>query len=276
MTRLLLTIPVHNEEGILYESVHRLVDRLEGSGLDYRLALAEDGSTDRTGEEIAQLQAEIPGLIVQRIPRRVGRGLALRRLWGAVDADVYAFLDADMPADTAALVDVLHAIEDGADVATGSRYCLGAEVHRPPVRSLTSLAYNGLVRFLFDEPIRDHQCGLKAFRREAVRVLLPMSREDSWAWDTEILLLALRMRFQVAEVPISWTERRYRRTPLRRLLSDVRLHGTFLLRLRSDLVDRIRAADAADLAVQEVPLPVPRVRESPGRATYAAPSTAPD
>jgi glycosyltransferase involved in cell wall biosynthesis len=272
--RVLLTIPAHNEEGILYESVYRIIDGLKGTGLDYRLAIAEDGSTDGTGQEIDRLQAEIPGLTVQRLPTRVGRGLALRSLWSSVDAEVYAFMDADLPAEPAALVDVVHAIDDGADVATGSRYCIGAEVHRPPVRSLTSLAYNGLVRFLFQEPIRDHQCGIKAFRREALRVLLPASHEDSWAWDTEILLLALRMRFQVAEVPVVWTERRYRRTPLHRLGSDIRLHGTSLIRLRSDIVERVRAADAADSAHRELPMPVARSRESPIPAPYGpAPTT---
>jgi len=275
MGRILLTIPAHNEEGVLYASVHRIIDGLRGSGIDYRLAIAEDGSTDRTDVEISQLQSELPDLIVQHIPTRVGRGLALRTLWAAIDADVYAFVDADLPTDPSAILDVLHAIEDGADVATGSRYCFGAEVHRPPVRSLTSLAYNALVRFLFHEPIRDHQCGLKAFRRDAVRALLPASREDSWAWDTEILLLALRMRFQVAEVPIAWTEHRFTRTPMRRLGSDIRLHGTALLRLRSELADRVRAADAADSALREVPLP--RRPEPPTvRTGYGAPPTPSD
>ena len=276
MGRILLTIPAHNEEGILYESVHRIVAGLRGSGLDYRLAIAEDGSTDGTGLEIARLQTELPDLIVQHIPSRVGRGLALRTLWSAVDAEVYAFVDADLPADPSAILDVLHAIDDGADVATGSRYCYGAEVHRPPLRSLTSLAYNRLVRLLFTEPIRDHQCGLKAFRREAIRVLLPISREDSWAWDTEILLLALRMRFQVAEVPIAWTERRFQRTYFGRLGSDIRLHGTSLLRLRSELTERIRTADAADSARREVPVPLRLPLEPPVRSGYGAPQAATD
>ncbi|MCI4360982.1 MAG: glycosyltransferase [Thermoplasmata archaeon] len=273
MVRVLLTIPAHNEQGILYDSVHRIVDRLRHSGLNYRLAIAEDGSTDGTGSEIARLKREIPDLIVQRIPSRVGRGLALRTLWPAVDADIYAFMDADLPADPLALTDLIRAIDEGADVATGSRYCAGAEVHRPPVRSLVSLTYNGLVRFLFQEPIRDHQCGLKAFRREAIQVLLPASREDSWAWDTEIMLLAIRMRFRVAEVPVAWTERRFRRTPLRRLLADVRLHGTSLLRLRSGLADQIRSADAIESAHREVPLARARSQEATAVPAYGTAAT---
>ncbi|MCI4354724.1 MAG: glycosyltransferase, partial [Thermoplasmata archaeon] len=208
------------------------------SGLDYRLAIAEDGSSDGTGAEIDRLRTELPGLIVQRIPQRVGRGKALRTLWSAIDADIYAFMDADLPTDPLTLVELVRAIEEGADVVTGSRYCAGAIVHRPPVRSYTSLAYNGLVRFLFQEPIRDHQCGLKAFRREALAALLPASREDSWAWDTEMLVLAVSQGFRVVEIPVDWTESRYNRTPVMRLLSDVYLHGSSILRLLGDLTRR--------------------------------------
>jgi glycosyltransferase AglD len=237
--RVLLTIPVHNEADRLYESVSRLIRGLEGTGLDYRLAIAEDGSTDGTAAVIDRLKAEIPELIVQRDPHRIGRGLALRRLWTSVEAEVYVFVDADLPAAPRTIADVVEALDNGADVATGSRYSPGARVHRPPLRNAVSRGYNKLVRLLFNEPIRDHQCGLKAFRRSAVLDLLPISKEDSWAWDTEILILAEAQGLRVVEIPIDWTEFRYRRTPFGRLLSDVFLHGTALLRLRGDLWTRV-------------------------------------
>lgn len=253
--RILVTVPVHNEEGVLLESVRRLDARLRSAGLDYQIAIAEDGSDDGTGSEIARLEQEIPDLVVQRMPRRMGRGAALRALWPSIDADIYAFLDADLPVEPEALGDLVRAIQEGADVVTGSRYCPGATVHRPPVRSLVSLVYNGLVRFLFHEPLRDHQCGLKAFRRDAVQVLLRASHEDSWAWDTEVLVLAHHLRFQVVEVPVDWTEHRYRRTPVRRLWSDIRLHGTFLIRLRSEIGRRVRESDAEATAGRRLTTP---------------------
>jgi glycosyltransferase involved in cell wall biosynthesis len=237
--RVLLTIPVHNEADRLYDSVQRLRTGMASTGLDFQLAIAEDGSTDGTSAVLDRLESELPDLLVQRIPERSGRGLALRRLWAAVEAEAYVFVDADLPAEPKAIADVVRALDHGADVATGSRYSPGARVHRPPLRNAVSRGYNELVRLMFNEPIRDHQCGLKAFRRSALADLLPLSKEDSWAWDTEILVLAHARGLRVVEIPIDWTEFRYHRTPVRRVLSDVFLHGSALLRLRRDLVTRV-------------------------------------
>jgi glycosyltransferase involved in cell wall biosynthesis len=239
MKTVLVTLPVHNEARMLRASFHRLASELRSAGVNYRLSIAEDGSSDATVEVIKQLQAEFPDLLVRTSPVRRGRGLALRQIWSEVDADVYAFADADLAAGPSALIRVVAAVENGAEVATGSRYCAGALVRRPPLRHLVSLAYNRLVRLAFRENIQDHQCGLKAFSREAKSQLFAMTRENSWAWDTEVLVLAQLSGMRVAEVPIEWAEYRWTRTPIRRLISDVYLHGVSLLRLKSGLRETI-------------------------------------
>ena len=66
-----------------------------------------------------------------------------------------------------------------------------------------------------------------------------MTRENSWAWDTEVIVLAKLAGMRVVEVPVAWTEYRGNHTPIRRLASDVALHGMALLRLKSELRDRI-------------------------------------
>jgi glycosyltransferase involved in cell wall biosynthesis len=62
-----------------------------------------------------------------------------------------------------------------------------------------------------------------------------MTRETSWFWDTEVLVLAGKIGYSVGEVPVTWREMKTRRTPLGRLLSDVFLHGKGLLKLWSRL-----------------------------------------
>jgi len=240
MPSILITIPVRNEEVMLDASFRALVAGLVGSGLNYRLSIAEDGSTDGTPAVIQRLMAEFPNLLVSSSRIRRGRGLALRQMWSQVDADIYAFVDADLAAGPPALIRVITEVQQGADVATGSRYCEGAQVRRPPVRQLVSRAYNRFVRMTFDENIRDHQCGLKAFSREAMTRLFSMTHEDSWAWDTEVLVLAERSGMRVSEVPVEWSETRWTRTPMRRLLSDVYLHGSSILRLKSGLEETMR------------------------------------
>lgn len=239
MNSVLITIPVRNEAEFLDASFRQIVRGLEGSGLNYRLSIAEDGSSDGTPDVIRGLQADYPGLLVRTSRERLGRGCALRQIWSEVDADIYAFADADLAAGPPALIRVISEVAHGADVATGSRYCEGALVRRPPLRQQVSLAYNRLVRMAFGGSIRDHQCGLKAFSRDAKSKLFAMTRENSWAWDTEVLVLAERAGMRVVEVPVEWTEYRGKRTPLRRLLSDIYLHGAALLRLKSDLQNRM-------------------------------------
>lgn len=254
----LVTVPVHNEARFLYGSIHKLVKKLDSAQLRYRICIAEDGSTDETPQVMRRLQNEFPSIVARSDPQRLGRGLALRRMWSELDADVYLFVDADLAAGPSAVLSVLAELERGADVVTGSRYCPGAVVRRPALRRVTSLAYNWLVRRMFNEPLRDHQCGLKAFTREAISRLLDLSKEDSWAWDTEVLVLAQLAGLNVREVPVEWTEYRSAWTPVPRLVSDIYLHGAALLRLKGRIMSG---------------LPLPGHREPGGiRARTTAPA----
>ncbi len=228
----LVTLPVRDEAPRLLDSLTALGRALDEAGLRYRLSVAEDGSTDGTKELLGRLPTLFPGIIVQQYARSLGRGKALRQLWSKVDADIYCFTDTDLATGPNAVVDAIRHVVDGEEIVVGSRYAAGAEVERPPLRELVSKVYNAMLRLVFREDIRDHQCGLKVFRGSAIRQLLPLSKEDSWFWDTEILVLALQSNLGVLEMPVYWVEKKGRRTRIGRLLSDIYLHGTGLVRLR--------------------------------------------
>ena len=244
MTRVLVTVPVWNEERFIEPCVRGLRRALGSTSWDWRIAIAEDGSTDGTRAILHRLEDEFGDLIVVSNIEKLGRGLALRRLWKDRNEDVFVFVDADMASTPASVLSVAEAAVNGAPVVTGSRYVENAVVHRPPVRSLVSLGYNWLSRTLFRESIQDHQCGLKAFRREALDILLPLTKEDSWFWDTEVLVLAARSGFGVEELPIIWSEPKTERTRWRRLLEDVYLHGTRQLSLLGRVESATRIARA--------------------------------
>lgn len=231
----LVTIPARNEEVRLRDSVTALKEVLQSSGLRYILSIAEDGSTDRTKKVIAELLKDDPAVVAICDEISRGRGFALRRLWSGFAADVYVFVDADLAMGPEAVKSTVELVLSNTDVVTGSRYCPGSAVVRPPFRDFVSRWYNWLVRLWFDERICDHQCGLKGFSSFAVQTLLPYTSESSWFWDTEILVLATAAGFEVKEVPVTWTERKTSRTQIRRLLSDLYLHGTGLIRLLSEV-----------------------------------------
>ena len=249
--RVLVTIPVHNEVHRLTESLARLDSAFRSASLDYQLSVAEDGSTDGTKDLLHQLTERWPGITIQEDLEPLGRGRALRRLWSRSQADVYCFTDADLATGPESVVTVVRKVVEGAPIVIGSRYVDGATTNRPPLRSLVSREYNRLLRFAFRQGTRDHQCGLKAFSGGAIRQLLPRTKEDSWFWDTEIVVLALLSGIPVMELPVSWVEHKGRRTPIRRLVSDIFLHGTGLLRLKSRVRDGDAAPHSASLPVFE-------------------------
>ncbi|MCI4362938.1 MAG: glycosyltransferase [Thermoplasmata archaeon] len=238
--RVLVTIPVRNEAARLVPTIRALKAAFDSSGFSYQLAIAEDGSTDGTKALLEELPSLFPEIIVQEWPHALGRGKALRELWSRQEADIYCFTDADLASGSEPLATVVREVANGWDVVTGSRYMDGSRVHRPPLRFLVSRAYNWLVRVAFSESIRDHQCGLKAFNARAVRQLLDQTTEDSWFWDTEILVLAHADGFGIKEVPVEWVERKATRTSFGRLLADVLLHGAGLLRLKARIPSRNR------------------------------------
>lgn len=243
LPRVALTVPIYNEEERVEESVRRLVALMGTWVYPSSLIIAEDGSTDRTRLLLQQLNQEFPEITVVSDSQKRGRGFALRRVWSAVDADIYAFTDADLPAGTGAVRSIIDAVAGGADVAIASRYAPGAETSRPPLRSFVSRVYNRIVRLLFSEQIHDHQCGIKAFSKVATQILLKESHEDSWFWDTEVVVVSTRRGFKVTEIPVRWVEIKYLRTPIRRLFADIWLHGTGVLKLflRSKDSESLRA-----------------------------------
>jgi len=232
--RVLVTLPVYNEAPILNESVENVISALTDSRVDFTLVIAEDGSTDGSQECIRKIVEHHPSIIVQSVPEKHGRGWALNNVWSRFEADIYAFSDTDFAAEPECLITGIRLVQEGQDVVTGSRYVAGARVIRPPLRHLVSRFYNRLIRMLFQDRVRDHQCGLKVFSSAAVRALVPLSREDSWFWDTEMLILANDSNLVVTEFPVDWIERKVLRTELWRLASDFYLHGKGMLRLAGD------------------------------------------
>jgi hypothetical protein len=176
---------------------------------------------------------EFSNILYIQHDNRLGRGKALRDAWNRVQADVYVYLDADM-ATSLEHFDAyrnLIMLQGEYDLVTGSRYLHGSITNRPFMRRIASTTYNWVIRMLFKTNVHDHQCGFKSFSRRLVETLAREAKSDSWFWDTEVVVIASRRRFRIKEIPISWTEKKGRRTPLRRLAKDIWLHGTGLLRL---------------------------------------------
>ncbi|MFF1764853.1 glycosyltransferase [Streptomyces sp. NPDC058249] len=202
-----IVVPVYNEERALPGCLRTLHARLRDQlPFPWRITVADNASVDRTFEVATELAAELPGVGVFHLDRK-GRGLALRTVWGASEADIVVYMDVDLSTGLDGLLPLIAPLASGhSDLAIGSRLAPGARTVRGPRRELISRCYNGIIRLTHGARFSDAQCGFKAARTEVLRPLLEKTQDDAWFFDTELLLLAEHNGLRIHEVPVDWVE----------------------------------------------------------------------
>ncbi|PSP72954.1 glycosyl transferase [Halobacteriales archaeon QS_3_64_16] len=203
-----VVLPAYNEERTIEETVETTLDSL-GEFLPagtFEVLIAEDGCEDRTPEIAADMATADDRVRHVHSEGRLGRGGALRRAFHAARGETLAYFDTDLATDMSHLEELIESVRSGeADAATGSRWLPESEADRPAKRGVPSKAYNGLVRTFLRSDVEDHQCGFKAFDREALYALLDDVEDDHWFFDTEVLVRAQRAGYSVREFPVEWT-----------------------------------------------------------------------
>jgi hypothetical protein len=203
-----LVIPAYNEASRLADGVSRLRAAVKAGRIDpetTEFVVVDDGSTDTTSSCAETLFCRFPHWQTVRLAENRGKGAAVRAGVSAATAPIIAFADADMSIDPSQTPEFLRALAR-ADVAIGSRAAVGASVDRPSMRrSAMNRSFNALVNVLTRVSLSDTQCGFKAFRAPAAKLLFHCSVTQRFAFDVEILALARRLGLTIDQVPVQWT-----------------------------------------------------------------------
>jgi glycosyltransferase involved in cell wall biosynthesis len=205
--RLELVVPLLNEAHVLEQSVSTIHAFLS-DGFPYRwsILLADNGSTDGTNEVADRLAEKYEEVEALRLLER-GRGRALRLAWRHSDADILAYTDVDISTELEALEKLCRAIvEEGYDVAIGSRLLPDSQVARGPLRETISRSYNLIVQTVLGIGFKDAQCGFKAISRKVADEIVPQVVDEAWFFDTELLVLAEKSGLSIREIPVRWTD----------------------------------------------------------------------
>jgi dolichyl-phosphate beta-glucosyltransferase len=218
-------IPAYDEELRILPTLERLHAHLASRGVRHEIIVVDDGSRDGTCDVVARARATMPSLsLVRQSPNR-GKGAAVRRGMLAARGRVRVMWDADGSMPPEELPRLLAPIEAGtARIAIGSRYAAGARTApQPRYRVLWSRLCNKVVQRALVPRVLDTQCGFKAFTAEAARNLFASATIDGWAFDLEILALARRRGFAIAEVGVEWKDDgRSRVSPLKDVWKVIR------------------------------------------------------
>lgn len=206
-TRVDVVIPVLNEAHVLAKSVGTVRAFLQQSmPCQWRVVVVDNGSTDGTDKVARELVAQHGDVVFLQLTQR-GRGRALRYAWTQSDADVVSYMDVDLSTELPALPKMVKSIVvDGFSLATGSRLLPESRTTRSFKREFISRSYNLFVKAVLWTSFSDAQCGFKAMSRRSVAALVPEVEDQAWFFDTEVLTLAEKRGFRIADIPVEWIE----------------------------------------------------------------------
>jgi glycosyltransferase involved in cell wall biosynthesis len=202
-----VVVPVYNEQRSLERCVRTLHAHLQAEfPMPFRITIADNASTDATWVIARALAVEFDEVEVLHLDGK-GRGRALDAAWSRSPADVLCYVDVDLSTDLKALLPLVAPLLSGhSDLAIGSRLARGARVVRGRKREVISRCYNLILSTFLRARFSDAQCGFKAIRADAAAELLPLVRDRSWFFDTELLVLAERAGLRIHEVPVDWVD----------------------------------------------------------------------
>ncbi len=201
-----VVIPAYNEESRLPVSLEALAAFLSSrkEPLSAEVVVVDDGSADRTAARAEETGRRLGlALRVLRFPENRGKGAAVRAGALAAEGKQVLVSDADFSTPIGEW-DKLAAAR--APVAIGSRAIDESLVkeRQPLYRVAMGKLFNLVVRLAAVPGIRDTQCGFKLFSREAAAAVFSRATVDRFAWDVEALLLARKLGYPIAEIPVLW------------------------------------------------------------------------
>ncbi len=201
-----VVIPAYNEAIRIIPTIGAIASHVSDLDFDWELIIADDGSTDNTVELVENLG--FANLHVLKAPQNGGKGSAVQRGMLAARGEFVLFSDADNSTpieEVGKFITVLQ--EDGYDVAVGSRAAEGAqESNKSLVRHILSGGLRIIVRYGMGIKVRDTQCGFKMYTQEAAQRLHTAQTIMGFSFDLEVLYLAYKAGYRVAELPVSWVD----------------------------------------------------------------------
>jgi glycosyltransferase involved in cell wall biosynthesis len=192
-----LCAPAYNEAEGIAEVIAAWEKTVAAFGIPTEIVIANDGSTDGTGEILARLQQRYDNLVIVEQQPNAGYGRAVAAAIAGARGSQVMTLDSDGQFDPGEYPRLLPLLEQGCDIVTGYRLRKNDRM----ARVLADRALNIIVRVMFGLRLRDTNCALKLMRAEAARSIRIEAR--GFPTPTELLVKAAAQGYTIGEVGIT-------------------------------------------------------------------------
>ena len=202
----LVIIPTYNEK----ENIADIIAAALSQGPDYHVLVIDDGSPDGTASIVKGLEGERVHLLERPGKQGLGTAYLLGFRWALEHGyDLVFEMDADFSHNPADLPRLAAAIEEGADLAVGSRYCNGVSVVDWPMsRIVLSWFASAFVRIVLGIKVFDTTAGFVCYSRKVLQTLdLDAVRMKGYGFQIEMKYTAVKLGFSLKEVPIVFVNR---------------------------------------------------------------------
>ncbi len=237
-----IVIPAYNEAQRIAASLDKVLAHVAEQHWQAEILVVNDGSRDETAAIVRAYAQRSPAVRLVENPGNRGKGYSVRHGMTEARGDVLLFSDADLSSPIYEASKLFAALDEGADVAIGSRWIQRElQTERQPLhRQLFGRIFNLLLRIILGLRFKDTQCGFKAFTRRAAQEVFSRQQIERWGFDPELLFLAHKLGLRVAEVPVEWANDE--RSKIRLLHDSTRMFLEVLSIRWNDLSGKYSAA----------------------------------
>jgi len=232
--RVSIVVPAHNEEGNLENLAAKLVPLLERheETQDYEIVLVDDNSKDKTSSIVDRLSIGNSRIKAIHRTESPGFGNAIKAGFRHACGDVIIPVMGDLSDDPEDIPKLIRKIEEGYDIAYGSRFVKGGSLNGYPMsKRFANRAFNNIVRFSFGIPHKDVTNAFKAYRIEVLEAIgIDNIEANGFDLTVEVPLKAHILGFKSAEVPVNWYGREKGEAKLK-LSRNGSIYGKRLLKL---------------------------------------------
>lgn len=200
--KLTVIIPAYNEMKVISKTISEVKKSLSGF-MDIEIIVVDDNSTDGTYEECLKAAKDSSRIKVVKNTFGKGKGSALKCGFSYATGDFVTFLDADLDLHPSQIPTFFSYMKEAdADIVVGSKRHPLSNIHYPFSRRILSWFYNLMIRWMFGLKVKDTQSGLKLFKHKVLKEVFPKTLSKRYVFDLELLVVASRMNYKIAEAPI--------------------------------------------------------------------------